>query len=607
LIRYNAQDGLVSVLADDMTAIQDAVYQNISDRLGIILKRHGIKGDSGHLFSLSGLPGAAVDEFNIQCSGIGPVVFGDYIYVNYEEEGPLEVSTILANGSSKYLYLKKSLSYSNDQEGNFKDGHPVDADGNPPASGYYIESEYELSLAASALGNLPTESIVILAKVTRAPTGSELLFVDLRRRNALSINDFGLIQPNNTEIEDLSVSSLYQSNIIKSRSYSSDSINKAPSQTDMTANKLYFKVSWSSNEDAFGYQLQLQILDPQGKAALSPISEIVPHVEGEDKIYAHAEVIPGLKYRVSVRSLSGNPNHDPGPWTSEDVYAGVPDLTESISIPEISVESVHGEGETSFVRHMVNINVTPSESTPEPYYIQIFRSPTALTGQSIVDSAIMIYEGNAPSFKFDIPPNTTCYFSGRVVYPGNICSPMVHFEDSFIASKLVEDVPLNFYVRIPIAIFWIEATDQNPFKLASFQIPAPYCRLKGMEFRSHGSVILTTGDTKIGIELVADVKGSFPFLDGATNGKTANTDRKIEWDYNDFPQKGSTTTALTPDEYYQVGGSMSLSPNERGTSWNIEDELTVWMCAYDLDGGTSHIILAGDLELVFEKTAEEMQ
>jgi len=604
MIRYRAENGLVSTIADDIVAIQDAVYQNIADRLGIIIKHHGIKGDITHSFDLSYTYMGGLGVFRVECSSIGPVIFGDYIYIaNQREEMNLSIQISFNPDETKTIYLKRSLSYSNDQEDNFKPGHPVDENGDPPASGYDIESQYVLELGLADIGSLPTGQIIILGTITR--NGTMATIVDQRRNSALSLNDFGLIRSNDAEIEDFQVIPLFQHSIIKSRAAGNSSVNQTPSQVNMTVNRLYLETSWLPDEDAYAYQLQLQILDSQGRSSLYPTSEIVPHIDGADRISTYIEATAGVRYQVSARSLSSNPNHDPGPWATETVYAGVPDLTTANAIPSpgIAVVSLHGDGETATVNHMVEISATPSESTPEPYYIQIFKLTSPLTGSvTVSNDAKLVYEGNAPSFLYAIPPGATLYFAARTVGPGNICSSMVCFEDGFIGSQIVEKIPYDFVLDIPISIKWDMTT--NPIKLTNFYAPAPYCRLRKATFYSHGSLLVTAGDTTIGIEIVIDKEGSFPWLDGVTNGKTANTDRKFKLE--NLLEDVAVTHVFTQEEYHQTGGSLSLSPTERGASWNDEDNITVWLSEYDKDAGTSYLALSGRLRLIFEKTAEEM-
>lgn len=601
MIRYRAEDGLVSTIADDMAAIQDAVYQNIADRLGIIIKRHGIKGDLDHSFDLS-YTYLGGSTFRVECSNVGPVIFGDYIYIAKDVE-TLSSTALFSDGAKKVIYLKRVLTYSNDQKDNFKPGHPVDENGNPPASGYKIESQYNLELGLADNGSLPVEPVVIIGTIIR--NGSEAVITDLRRDNALSLNDFGLVRPNNEEIENFCVKPLFQHSIIKSRAYANPSVNQTPSQVNMTANKLYLEVSWSAGKDVYAYQVQLQILDSQGRSILYPISEIVPHIIGIDRISTYIEVTSGLKYKVSARILSSNPNHDPGPWVIDTVYAGVPDLTTPnvITPPELTVISVNGEEENTSVNHMVKINAVTPGGIPEPFYVQIFGLDAPLTSYSTVnDGAKLIYEGDAPSFLYSIDPGATLYFAARTVGPGGICSSLVCFEDGFTGSQLTEKIPHEFVMEIPIAFKWDMST--NPIKLTRFYVPAPYSRLKSARFESRGSLLVTTGDNTIGIEMVIDKEGSFPWLDGETNGKTANTNRKMLLD--GLVESVASSYAFTQEEYYQGAGEFNPPVSELGSSWNGMDEITVWLSEYDKGTGTSFLNLSGKLTLTFERTAEEM-
>jgi hypothetical protein len=358
--RFNAKDGLVSVIAEDVLAIQEAVSGNITDRLGIMIKRHGLKGDTSHTFDLS-YSWVSGSTFEVQCANVGPVIFGDYLYVFDDSAfGTLSAQTTLSADQTKYIYLSRTINYTNDQEDNFEGGHPVDEDGNPPVSGYNIESEYALTLGVAAASSLPDGQIVILGTITRVGSSLTATIQDKRSDNALALEDFGLVIPNDDEIQDLTITPFFQNAAIRSRAASSSgTIDQTPSQVDMTANKLYLNVEWASMEDVFGYQVELQILDEQDRPAVSPTSMVVPHVDGEDAICAMLEVVPGLRYRVSVRSLASNPNHDPGPWTSENVYAGVPESIESegVPVPELSVVSIHGDAEsgTDTKRHLVKI------------------------------------------------------------------------------------------------------------------------------------------------------------------------------------------------------------------------------------------------------------
>jgi len=617
MIRFNAKDGLVSVIADDILAIQDAVKQNIMDRLGIIVKKHGIKGDTGHSFTLS-YAHVSVDTFEVTCSSVGPVVFDDYVYVpgDIYEETAISTQATLAGGETKVIYIGRSISYSNDQEAYFQDGHPVDDDGNPPVSGYNIESEHVLTLGLASSDSLPTDPVVILGTITRTGLSTQATITCRRRDAALSLNDFGLVVANDIEIENLEVTSLHQASIIKSRSgASATAVDRTPDPTDMTANKLYLNISWDPADDTFAYQVQLQIIDQEGRAAISPTSIIVPHLDDIETISTQAEVLPGLRYKVSVRSLASNPNHDPGSRTSTILYAGASGLSEGdiIQPPALSISSLHGDSETGVdtTRHTVEISVAPDESTPEPSFTQIFRLSAPLSGQkAIPGDAVLIYEGAARSFIYDIPDQSTCYFAARTVGPGFLCSSMVSSDEPYVASTVSDVVPRELAVRIPISLLWTKATpDPNPMRITGFHGPAPYCRVRAADFYPHGSAIITTaggGDDTIGVELVIGREGMFVFNAGSSMGFTAYTGRKMVWEGDELFQSNSLGVGqyLTPEDYYKGFNSFSIPTDVRGDSWDEDDEIKIWLCVYDADTNTSHVSLQGDLILIFERTME---
>ncbi len=606
MIKYKVTDGLVSAISDDIDGIQNAVYQNIIDRLGIVIKKPGIKGSSIYSFELA-WSYVGTDVFEVTCSNIGPVIFGDYIYIT-DASDALSVQATFAVSETKHIYLKRTLVYTNDQEDNFKPGHPVDENGDPPASGYNIESEYVLELG---LGALPDSQVIILGTITR--DGDEATISSLLHKRALMLEDFALMRENTQRIQNLNVESIFQDNIIVARALSDTGVNRTPSRVNMTSNKLYLGLSWDFLEDTFAYQTRLQILNAQGYPVLKPSFSIIPQIKGEESIKTCFEVIEGVKYQVAVRSLSSNPNHDPGSWTTQEVYAGAPDLSGNnpIPAPELSVVSIHGAASVSSVPHLVRISATPSESSPEPYFVQIFKMPTPLQGNSIADDAKLIYEGNAPFFLYNIPEKEICYFAARTVCPGGLCSSTICVEDSY-EGNTIESPAREIDIQIPIAI---EKTygDSFPFRLFSFYPPTEGYALTKLKFFSAGSVLFASGSgdkwIKVDIAFGRTSPEDFLFINGDVNGTRADTRYKLSLGQTRtyvFPTRTDPTDnmELTAEEYgllYASNGYML----ENAPPWESGEEVNAWMTVYDYSPDPwDTLIVAGTIHLVFERLVE---
>lgn len=606
MIKYKVTDGLVSEIAEDIDGIQNAVYQNIIDRLGIIIKTPGAKGSSTHSFELA-WSYVGADVFEVTCSGIGPVVFGDYIYIT-DASDTLSVQATFAVSETKHIYLKRTLVYTNDQEDNFKLGHPVDENGDPPASGYNIESEYVLELG---LGALPDSQVIILGTITR--DGDKATISSLLYKNALMLEDFGIVQENTQEIHNLSVESIFQDYIIASRGLNSDEVNRTPSRVNMTANRLYLGLSWDILEDTFAYQTKLQILNAQGYPVLKPSFNIVPQIEGEESVETYLEAIEGARYQVAVRSLSSNPNHDPGPWLTQEVYAGAPDLSGSnpIPAPELSVISIHGADPISSVPHLVRISATPAEATPAPYFVQVFKMSSPLQGNNVADDAKLIYEGNAPFIMYNLPEKETCYFAARTVCPGGLCSTTMCTDDPYIGNT-IESPSREIEIRIPVAVEKVYG-DSFPFRLFSFYPPAEGYVLTKIKFFSAGSVLFTStgsGYANVDIAFGRTSPEDFLFVAGDVNGIKADTIYKLSLgktrDHN-FPIRTDPTDnmELTADEYGQLYASNGFLP-ENAPPWESTEEVNAWMTVYDYSPDPwDTIIVAGTIHLVFERMVEE--
>lgn len=610
MIRFRAVDGLVSPIADDILAIQDAVQQNIADRLGVIVKKHGVKGTTNDSFDLE-VVYVGSDVFEITCSNIGPVVFGDYVYIAGDNR-KLSTQATFASGATKYVYLVRDTEYSNDQEDNFKAGHPVDEDGNPPASGYNIESEEVLDMVMCDASVLPVDPVVLIATVTRVGITEEATITDLRAKNALMLNAFGLTRPNVDAVQDMQLSCLYQHSIIRSQGLSSTDVNRTPSLTNMMSNRAFIEASWLPVDGVFGYQTRLQILDAQGRPQLKPIFEIVPNVTGVERVKTFLEAVNGLRCTVSVRTLSGNPNHDPGPWETQEFHTGAPDLsgTNPIPAPELFVISIHGENQGSAEQHLVEICATPSESTPEPHIIQIFKSSSPSTeGSAGISDAAMIYEGDAPAFMYCIPEGEICYFTARTVC-SDYCSSFAISEQQYEGPMVSENIEPEFVLSVPIAIYR-DTDDTIPFRILSFFPPAPYCRLKTLRFVSNGTMLDTEDslDTTLA-ELVVGVGGTFPFLGGETKGQYAETVTKLQWSAGDYHDQMPCVDqavghgVLSPEQYVQLDIDKGIPALDR-VLWGEEDEVDIMFAMSEWVAETTGIVVAGTLHMVFEKLAVE--
>ena len=599
---YRAEDGLVSAIADDINEIQNAVYQNITDRLGIIVKNHGLKGSDAEDFSLA-FHYVGINVFQITCSNIGPVIFGDYVCIAGGDE-VLSVDSTFATGQTKVLYVKKSLLYSNDQEDNFLPGHPVDEDEIPPASGYNIESEHILELGISSSSTLPTEQIVIIATATRI-NRDEIVFIDNRRSNSLAFNDFGLVQPNYEEIIGLQATPLLQDYIISSRSDQNEEVDKTPSHVNKSSNKVYAQVTWKPCDNTFMYQVRLQAIDDEGKKKGMPFFEIIPHIEGVELIETVIEVIEGLRYNVSIRSLSSLLNQDPGPWASSCFYAGRPvgNLVDICVSPELAVFRLNATSDEDYLPVVLQITAAVPSGAPFGSYVQIFKSITLpISGASSQADAKLIYEGDSPRFLYCIPEGETVYISTRLVIPGKICSKITAFDEPFYGNNVSEHVPREYSISVPLS--FIRATSQTfPYKLFGFIAPSPHSKVRTMSFDSCGSYLnATADDPNLQCEIALGVEGSFPFIPGENEGQVAGTGDRLVWPSSNIPTKNGATPALTAEEYKQLDPNYSL----RGSDYDNHEfvagsEVSVWFTMSEWAATTASMIVAGTLTLVFNR------
>lgn len=618
--KFNAENGLVSIIASNINDMQEAVNANIYNRLQTILRTAGLKGseeenfeiDWKHLYS-----GVGINRFEITCKNLGTVVFGDYMIIP-SPNSDLSVELDFGTATNTFVYLTRSKLYTNDQSDNFKPGHPVDEDGNPPASGYNVESQDVLELHATTSDNLVLEEVIPLVRLER--DGAELtISEDLRGNHVLTLKDFGFYASCDDQVEDLAISTVHHLDLLETTHQTDGSVNVFSPVTNLSVNRAYFKLEWTELKDVFAYEVRLIAIDGDGNQVGHPRYEIFPALQPESHAVAHYPVTEGVKYRIAIRVLSDAPNHAPGPWYETEKIAGLSQVQEAreiIPAPTLEVRQIQGGEGEEFAPVLIGVRVVPDDATPSPYYVQIFESDME-PSQQIVSSQFgdLIYEGAPKMLRRALSESDAKYYAGRVVGPGGICSDTVAHSEGFNAPAYgyPEYMPQEMVMVIPIA----SITDKNtayPLQLCSFFPPEPGLRLKSAAFNGTGTMIATSeylnpdpAEFVVAQLAFGDEDASFK---EHTAGVEALFDEVVKWSTADseFPegQKMYVTQYGAdfehPDDiedYYAIDVHREYA---NAPVWSPDKRIFVWACLYDWTGADFYMNYAGTLVLVFERT-----
>ena len=604
------QDGLVSVIADDINGIQDAVNGNIAKRLKMVLSGYGLKASTDEKFELE-YRHISGDIFEITCSGLGLVVFGDYIIVSGGQSAIDVNATVINEG---YVYLVKTLSYSNDQTGNYKPGHPVDSDGNLLPSGYNVESEDVLALAFTETTAVELKDSVLLAKVTRGEKNT-LDFEDLRMENALSLKDIGLYEACDDKISDFTIDSVYQTQLLNQDIIEDANTNVLSSRNNLSVARVYAMFTWTELDNVFAYETRLQIYNNEGQKVGYPRSEIVASGLSGTVMTIFLEITEGVLYDASIRVLSNSPSHTPGPWITKQFIGGAySGLSEEnpIPTPTITTEAIQGVEET-YTPLLIEITINPADGTPQPARVQIFQTSDPVLEYTGIKGRL-IYEGPTIPFRYLVPAGGTKYFLGRVVGPGGLCSNTVFSPEGYTASNnFPEYVPQDICLNIPIAVAVGDANKPDmPVRAFSFFPPREGAKLRSIYFQGAGCMVYSSADCP---DLVAeivignqDTDFVVPTSPNATGKYALDCDTKVvfgsssneDFDYNlQMPRIASTgEMPETAGNYTRVRAMATVSnPPE----WDYDEEISVWVTACNWVSGTNlRFAFAGNLILVFE-------
>lgn len=606
--QFRAESGLVSTIADDVNVasadhipgLQGAIYNNISGRLSFLVKTPGTKTPCKIT------PIGNGSDFTFTCEDLSPIVFGDYMYLIPTVSQVFKTVTLDEDETYQICLCYEDVY---EHEGEFTLGHPVDENGDEPEYGKNIKHSIALCLDVTTA---PERHAITVATVTF--DGDETITIT-DTEHLLKLKDIGLSQENNHPVSGFEVRSIPQVDIIRARASNDTTIDGHVDQTNMMNNRMYIETSWDYDEDVYCYQVRLQILNDSGVKIAHPTYRMIPSEEVDGRVKALLEIINSLKYEVSVRNISGNPNHRPGPWVSETLFAGVAEG--DVQEPELYITTLQGDSNYSREPCLLDIEIIPDRNTPLPYHVQIFRT-TSTTVRSSKAKDELIYEGSLENYLY-IPTETEpFYIKARVVGPGGVCSPFVISDEMYSAPGVVsEKIGEEFVISVPISMYHSEGLYfttphhfrgdyENPHKLSTFHIPEIKARLKKMRFSSSGSCYTTNADEGIGgkIEIVVGQQGSFEWMSAGT-GIEANTDAKLTIAL-------SSTDASSDIKVfgYQAHQEFSAASYRRcniltgeitmDNPW--DGQVSIW-AAISTDSDTTpwEVLLTGTLHMVFER------
>lgn len=604
--QYQVKTGQVSVLANDVNALQDAVLSNIRTRLAMLIKRTGLKGgtDSEFAFSWRHLGG---DRFQIDITGLGLILFPDLV-VAPAEDRLTEVVT-LSVGTQADIYITREAVYSNDQTGNFIPGHPVDETGALPTYGYNIEQSYRLALQIN-VGVLTASKGILIGSVIRTDLIT-LSFTDLRTEHSIMLNSDGFLLDSQLAVANLSVESVYQSSLMTEEEESGTPVNILSPLTNQNMNRLYLAISWDRLEEAYAYEIRLITMDEEEVIQGYPESFWVPAAGVEAVCRTYIEASQGVYYKVGVRAVISSPSHDVSPWTFVTTLAGatkqMEGRTDSIPIggwnpipkPDFSVTVLQGmDGDRKPC--LLRFEISPDGQTPVPHFAQVFASDSAPTDAPL---GHLVYEGPVGESLYTAAPGDSFFYSARIVGPGGVCSGMKAFAERITAPLQVWDPEMSTEIQLVFPIkHTLSPTGQIPMNYLRLYAPGGPVRVKAMRFQGYGTYINSGPGTQNDLKMQIGLASPGSLIQPRTRGKELAFPEYIT--LNTVPVSG---TAPTLAAEYQQAVAMKEISNARIFTGGTE--LHVLLTAHSWDSGSSPgIHFAGDLFIILERfTGEAIQ
>jgi hypothetical protein len=528
--KYIVNDGLISNISDDLTAIQECFLTNLQNSLRMFIKRTGIKITDINIFDFAQI---AAEE--VQITNVGTIVWGDY-----EISSTPQTVTITypggwtwPAGQSYYVILSKGIITS--ELGSYEDGY-----------GGVDNNKFETIITTASLAGYPLNDNdnITIYKLTMNNTGTVELTEDYRNRVSLIV--YGQEDTvTTTTPTNVSVTSIFQRQLINESTGAWKTVNQVSPHINTSTSRIYFRITWNGNAPLYEVKMS-PIVDGQYPLEHADIKRIVSTKE------AFIEATEGVEYSVSVRAL--DELHRPGTYSeSTTLIAGSDLLATKPSPPAMAI--LNNQNPT-----VLSISIDAINPPPKPYFVQLFKISGMLPYSMSLDPQL-IYEGGPGTIQCLLLPNEIeAVFKARVVGPGGICSEYVIDETGYNGSyyNVTPEDTLIVSYTISNSIAVTSGADEQLW-LMNFRIPTG-TNIKRALFLSRGSY-------------GADVASDFTVL-GLSLG-LAPEDRTVYIDMVDDP---IYVGGIVGSSYINYMRNYDTGNIPNPTAWDIDNEL----CCYFL-------------------------
>jgi len=430
--KFFVRNGLIGTIADDVMGVQDALAENVMNRMTAMIARPGFKcrTDDDFTVSIRVVPPAPSNRYEITCANVGVMVFPDYTVID-GKGATLAGVVAIDPGETVFVQIRKTATY--DKPGRFVPGHPVDpATGAPPVSGDNVIARYGAELLLTkALATKPDKETLTLGKYTLVD--GKPVFSDMRGEYGLQLVMTGYDRPYTAQPSGLEVKSVTQVDLLKTRMalYPGDNVNVTSPASNQASNRLYWEIRWNRARDASYYELRLTPITNRG-VRMYPMYHVVPDDVPGTKASTLIEVCEAMKYEIGVRAVENTPLRSKGPEITLEAVAGMDIATLPMPPPTVSFGYLQGS-----YPNVVEITTSMSQQVKPPNAIQIFRvEGVPPVGISITEPmGVLIHDGPDGTFRYVIPQGMQCWFIVRARGPAGAVSSCVMSETAFVGSS----------------------------------------------------------------------------------------------------------------------------------------------------------------------------
>lgn len=477
--KYVLASGVVSSIADDMSAVQSAHAANLDKRLRLVTQRTGILMDSSDAYALTWH--VAEDSVTLTCSDAQGVVWPDY-QLSSAEDSIITRYDRMGGAFAGYLMLSKSIVY--DEAGTYAPNYPVD----PGTEANNTRSNVLQVLTLHANTPIYNDANIPLYQIRIGADGNVAVVADLRVEYCYAmVQDLAINPPPLPRVPSV------HSRTMLSEGATSDEatvLNVSSSLANAAASHVMLDVEWQpavAETDIWAYDVRCRPYTAAGAVSdIIAFRELVMPTHNGASYKVSFPAVHGVMYSADVRSISIRSNRLPSEWClAGNILAGADWALDRPATPTLDIQRLLDDP------LVINLHVEVSAGIPKPYKIQIFKRNSTIYGIGYQEQTL-IYEGADGDIQTLAEASGFPQFRARLVCAGMLCSEYSAWQSVEYGTPPTASNDITRYtITMPVAVK-LNASDDyfdesGTIYCGTFYPPKPGVKIVALDFISTGS------------------------------------------------------------------------------------------------------------------------